>query len=486
MTADRFSHDARSSAEDNGMPGMRLVTVPVEEYYKRRITREEVAPVAAGAIDALIDALVSPLAPLEAHGGVETKREAKTIRITAEEYDLALEKFNQLFLDNHWGSGLPLVPPTPGRVEWMLSGTSRSRDEVIGTVAPKNGIATIEGIAINSVMAGARPEYLPVIIAAMEGLTDRRYDLLHMMASTGSFTLQIIVTGPIAEEIGMNADIGLLGHGWRSNNTIGHAVRLCLTNIGLSWPRENDMAVMGRPWPHTFLTFAENHAKSPWPPYHTSVGFEADDELRHRCDDDDPQLSRRHDHFRRWGGRDMDAPEHPRPHNRRYPPRPVEHDHLAGRNSHTEPPKAQYLSPAGRGPGAFSPRLHAAELAAIPLRPCPHTLRGPLGGREALHSEAHRRRRDTAKLSRHLRRRTQARGKHADPEQSGGLPHYGGRGDSRVLLRDLLLLHAALCGNIDPDEEDPWGRADGGGQVRGGKAASKGSGAASSAKQVST
>ena len=277
MTADRFSHDARSSAEDNGMPGMRLVTVPVEEYYKRRITREEVAPVAAGAIDALIDALVSPLAPLEAHGGVETKREAKTIRITAEEYDLALEKFNQLFLDNHWGSGLPLVPPTPGRVEWMLSGTSRSRDEVIGTVAPKNGIATIEGIAINSVMAGARPEYLPVIIAAMEGLTDRRYDLLHMMASTGSFTLQIIVTGPIAEEIGMNADIGLLGHGWRSNNTIGHAVRLCLTNIGLSWPRENDMAVMGRPWPHTFLTFAENHAKSPWPPYHTSVGFEADD-----------------------------------------------------------------------------------------------------------------------------------------------------------------------------------------------------------------
>jgi len=108
-------------------------------------------------------------------------------------------------------------------------------------------------------------------------LTDRRFDLLHMTASTGSFTLQIVVGGPIAGEIGMNAGIGLLGYGWRSNNTIGHAIRLCLINIGMVWPQENDMALMGRPSSHTFQTFAENQAKSPWEPYHVSVGFAAED-----------------------------------------------------------------------------------------------------------------------------------------------------------------------------------------------------------------
>ena len=108
-------------------------------------------------------------------------------------------------------------------------------------------MATIEKIAINAVMAGAKPEYLPVIIAAMEGLTDKSYDLLHVMASTGSFTLQIIVNGPIAKEINMDSGIGLLGYGWRANNTIGHALRLSLINLGHLWPGENDMALLGRP-----------------------------------------------------------------------------------------------------------------------------------------------------------------------------------------------------------------------------------------------
>jgi hypothetical protein len=141
-------------------------------------------------------------------------------------------------------------------------------------VAPKNGIATIEKIAVNAVMAGAKPEYLPVIIAAMEAVTDRGYDLLHVTASTGSFTLQILVNGPIAREIAMNSGTGLLGYGWRSNNTIGHAVRLCLINLGLVWPGENDMALLGRPSSHTYLTFAENEEQSPWEPYHVSLGYD--------------------------------------------------------------------------------------------------------------------------------------------------------------------------------------------------------------------
>ena len=167
-------------------------------------------------------------------------------------------------MDNHWGSGLLLIPPTAERLKWMLAGTSRDPNEVIGRIAPKNGIATIEKIAVNAVMAGARPEYLPVIITILEAVSDPRFDLLHMTASTGSFSLQIMVNGPIAERIHLNSGIGLMGYGWRANNTIGHAVRLCLINLGHVWPAENDMALIGRPSSHTCHVFAENERQSPW------------------------------------------------------------------------------------------------------------------------------------------------------------------------------------------------------------------------------
>jgi len=277
VVTDNFIHDAKSAAEDTGIPRLRMVTVPADEYYKRRVSREEVAPVAVAAVDALIDGLLRPLTEEERGTTAKQVEMAPTIKIIAESYDAALEKFNQLFLDNHWGSGLPLVPPTPERVKRMLAGTMRSPQEVIGTVAPKNGKATIEKIAVNAVMAGARPEYLPVIIAAMEALTDRSYDLLHVMASTGSFTLQIVVNGPIAEEIGMNSGIGLLGYGFRANNTIGHALRLSLINLGHLWPGENDMALIGRPSSHTFYVFSENERNDPWEPYHVSLGYKKGD-----------------------------------------------------------------------------------------------------------------------------------------------------------------------------------------------------------------
>ena len=238
---------------------------------------------------------------------------ARTIKITAESYEAALEKFNQLFLDNHWGSGLPLMPPTPERVKWMLTGTKRSPQEVIGTVAPKNGKATIEKIAINAAMAGARPEYMPVIIAAMEALTDKSYDLLHVMASTGSFTLQIIVNGPIGEEIGMNSGIGLLGYGFRANNTIGHAIRLSLINMGHLWPAENDMALLGRPSSHTFYVFSENERNNPWEPYHVSLGYKKEESCVTVIDGGELQrLVERPRGIRRRGGFPVDPPVPPR------------------------------------------------------------------------------------------------------------------------------------------------------------------------------
>lgn len=273
VVTDNFAHDAISSAEDNGMAPLRMVSVPAQEFYKRRISKAGVKPVAAGSIDAMIEALTSPLTTKESKRKPKQRRMPPTNRVIAKQYELAVEKFNQLYLKDHWGDGLPLVPPTPTLVQWMLKGTSRSHQEVIGTVAPKNGTATIEKIAINAVMAGAKPEYLPVIIAAMEALMDKNYDLLHMTTSSGSFNLLIMVNGPIAKEIQMNSGIGFLGYGCRANNTIGRAVRLSLINLGYLWPAENDMALIGRPSSHTFYTFAENEEKSPYEPYHVSLGY---------------------------------------------------------------------------------------------------------------------------------------------------------------------------------------------------------------------
>jgi hypothetical protein len=269
-----FEDDANTAADVNGMPVLRLVVIP--GYIWGRQPREAKKPLAEAHFDELVDALLRSLSAEEKKP--EQKKEGfEPIEIVAESYEAIFEKFNQLFLDNRWGDGLPLVPPTPERVRWMLSGTNRSPEEVIGKVAPGNGIATIEKIAINAVMAGAKPEYLPVIIAAMEGLTDENFDVLHMQASTGNFTLAIIVTGPMGKEIKMNSGIGYLGHGWRANNTIGRAVRLCLLNFGYVWPGVSDMANVGRPSPHTFYTFAENEDFTPWEPYHVDRGFKPED-----------------------------------------------------------------------------------------------------------------------------------------------------------------------------------------------------------------
>jgi hypothetical protein len=271
---DNFAHDAKSAAEDFGMPMARMLALPASDYYRLRRSEEAIRPVAEAAVDRLIDGLRRPLSAEES--SVAAKREAlEPITVAADSYAHAVQKFNEVFLANHWSDGLSLVPPTREAVQEMLKGTSRSPGEVIGTVAPKNGIVTVEKIAINAVMAGARPEYLPVIIAAMEGITDPAYDDLHILTS-GSFNLAIMVSGPIAKEIHVNSGIGMLGYGWQANSTIGRAVRLITINAGRVWPAETDMALIGRP-SSQFYVFAENHDLSPWEPFHVSQGFKPED-----------------------------------------------------------------------------------------------------------------------------------------------------------------------------------------------------------------
>ncbi len=266
-------HTTRMSVRDSGMPGLRIVSLPSIDYFPNRATVEGLRPVVKAHIDRIIDALTKPLTPEEKNPALTLQKELPaTVQIAAESYEYAFEKFNQLCLENHWGDGLPLIPPTEQAVKQMLTGTTFSPDKVIGRIPYRNGIATIEKIAVNAVMAGAKPEYLPVIIAAIECLAEENA-FSHMMSSEGSFTLMIMVSGPIGKEISMNCGVGLLGHGWRANDTIGRAVRLCMTNLGYLWPGEIDMALIGRPSSHTFYTFAENMDQSPWESFNEGLGY---------------------------------------------------------------------------------------------------------------------------------------------------------------------------------------------------------------------
>jgi hypothetical protein len=158
----------------------------------------------------------------------------------------------------------------------MLSGTSRSPDEVLGLMVPRNGTATIEKVAINAVMAGARPEYLPVIIAAVEGMADIRFNLYHISTGTLNSSALVFVNGPIAKEIGMNCRDTYLGPGNRANSSIGRALSLCMINIGWSFFKTEGGGI-GQPTRYTHLIFAENEAESPWESFAVEHGFAPED-----------------------------------------------------------------------------------------------------------------------------------------------------------------------------------------------------------------
>jgi len=278
FTTTEFLDDAKSAAKDRGMPGIRTIALPADKYYVARGNKQEVQPIVDQFFDKVVDDLTRPLTAEEAKPSqIQLLHEDANIKVTGKDFIEASQKVNEMFLDSRWADGLPIVPPTPELVKAMEAGTKRSPDEVLGHVAPKAGTATVEKIAVNAVMAGARPEYFPVILAAMDGFLNKHYDLTHVVASTGSFTPVVIVDGPIAKELNFNSGIGMLGIGWQANSTVGRALELSLLNLGQTWPQVNFMGLTGRFEAYTFYTFAEDTAKSPWEPYNVSQGFQAGD-----------------------------------------------------------------------------------------------------------------------------------------------------------------------------------------------------------------
>jgi hypothetical protein len=187
------------------------------------------------------------------------------------------DEFEFMF-DQGFSDGLPLIPPTPERVVRMLSGTSRDPQEVVGVVAPNLGEATVEKVAINAVMAGCRPEYMPVVLAAMEAVCTDEYNIHGVMATTMGASPVMVVNGPVRHRLGMNMGLGALGQGSRANATIGRAVRLAIRNIGGARPGGTERSTLGNPMKFT-MCFAEWEERNPWSPLHVERGFAPEDSV---------------------------------------------------------------------------------------------------------------------------------------------------------------------------------------------------------------
>ena len=176
------------------------------------------------------------------------------------------------FWEQGWTDGLPVVPPTEDAVREMLSAVDADPSHSLGVMQPRNSRATLEKLAINAVMAGCKPEHFPVVVTAVKAVLQEGYNLAGTAATTGGANQVMIVNGPVAPKLGIQADARCFGPGFRANAAIGRALRLIVRNVAGLIPGEMDKATLSSPGRYSFC-FAENEARSPWEPLHVEKGY---------------------------------------------------------------------------------------------------------------------------------------------------------------------------------------------------------------------
>ena len=188
----------------------------------------------------------------------------------------SLDQFTDFVYEQGWSDGLPVFPPTREVVERMIDYIGRDRNEVLGTVFPGDGVATIENVAANCVMAGCLPEYMPVVLAALECIVDPQMPITTTQ-STGSASLCTIVSGPIVGHLKFHTREWIFGpNGARANATIGRALRLILWNIGHAHPGKLIKGTMGHPASWSYC-IGEEQMLTPWAPMHIDCGLDETD-----------------------------------------------------------------------------------------------------------------------------------------------------------------------------------------------------------------
>jgi len=271
FTAAHFVHDANRSAASFGLPGLPLAVVPLPFTNQ---TPEAVHRMARDAFEQVVSGLTRPVETPKA-----AERPAADEALAYEGADLlaAWDRMNADFLKRGWSDGFPLVAPTRAAVEAMLRGTRRAADEVVATLEPGFGLATVEKLAIAAVMAGCGPPHLSLLITAVRCLAEPKMYIRNKAMSTGPHAPLVLVNGPKGRAAGLNAGTCALGPGApsASNTVLGRAVRLAMMNVGHTYVGVSDMDTIGSPVKYSCCC-AENESQSPWEPYHVTRGFAKD------------------------------------------------------------------------------------------------------------------------------------------------------------------------------------------------------------------
>jgi peroxiredoxin len=224
---------------------------------------------ASGLVDAPAPALTDE--PPQRKPGCAAKSTYDPATLRALDGDSGYDEVEEMF-ELGWSDGLPVVAPTRGRVERMLGG--RDPDQPLGELAPAMAEVTLERLAACAVLAGCRPDYFPVVIAAAEAALEPGFNIGGQAVTTQPAGQLVIVNGPVRSQIGLNGSTGALGPGWRANMTIGRALRLLVTLTGGGYPGRLDRSTLGQPGKLS-LCFAEDEEASPWEPLHVERGFAA-------------------------------------------------------------------------------------------------------------------------------------------------------------------------------------------------------------------
>jgi hypothetical protein len=258
VTVPGFINVAKAAAKAAGVPGLRLAEYPGAVGIDHAEIRSKVK---ASLFDQIIAALTEP---------VQDERTASPAAWHAREIVCSgsLADINRFFAEREWTDGLPIMPPTPQAIDEFLQYTDRDADETIAILPQANLRATPRVIAANGVMAGCRPEHMPILIALTEALGDERYNL-NNIGTTWGIVPYLIINGPIVRQLGIHSEEGLISRG--PNPALGRAMGLIIRNIGGYKPGRSQMGSFGYPLP---FAFAENEAANPWEPLHVERGFE--------------------------------------------------------------------------------------------------------------------------------------------------------------------------------------------------------------------
>lgn len=264
---------AQRGASARHVPCLRMVkTVIMDmsgmfslEGVEETIIRPGITPV----IDEIITALTAPLTD-------EEKSPSAVEDLSGLVFEGSLEEVNNFFYKNGWTNGAPIIPPTEEAVNEMLKGTDLPRDYVVAGIPPMLGKATVEKIAINAVMAGCLPTYMPILIAAVEGMVDPVIHLEGWTCSVASWAPLMIINGRVRRDLNMNGDGAILSPYYKASSTIARAFALMIMNIGGVRPILEDMSEMGHE-SRFGICIAENEEVSPWQPLRVDYGLSKDD-----------------------------------------------------------------------------------------------------------------------------------------------------------------------------------------------------------------